>query len=214
MTLGQRIKKARTDANLTQKTLADELNVTFQTVSKWENDTTEPDLSTLRALAKLLGCKIEYLISDDEEAEAKESDDAPQLEESEEPAPAPEPKIIGFSFTKETRSIMWKGMARMELRRVFTFAIIASIPQGEGLSASAAIAERRCMAMTLSITFFAKALMEQRKPFPYAMNASRSTKLKWKRAQRKSRNPYSRRRMIRRSPASSIRSLAATTRCP
>ena len=115
MTLGQRIKKARTDANLTQKTLADELNVTFQTVSKWENDTTEPDLSTLRALAKLLGCKIEYLISDDEEAEAKESDNAPQLEEPEEPAPTPEPKIIGFCV--ECHKVLHEGDAFHNVER-------------------------------------------------------------------------------------------------
>ncbi|MDY2913192.1 MAG: helix-turn-helix transcriptional regulator [Candidatus Enteromonas sp.] len=67
MSLGQKIKKARLDANLTQKDLADALNVTFQTVSKWENGTTEPDLATLRLLSKLLGCTLEYLISEDEE---------------------------------------------------------------------------------------------------------------------------------------------------
>ena len=67
MTLGRKIKKARMEANLTQKDLADSLNVTFQTVSKWENDTTEPDLATLRALAKVLGCTVEYLVRDEEE---------------------------------------------------------------------------------------------------------------------------------------------------
>ena len=42
MTLGQKIKKLRIEKNLTQKDLADRLYVTFQTVSKWENDENEP----------------------------------------------------------------------------------------------------------------------------------------------------------------------------
>ena len=85
MTLGQKLKKARTDANLTQKDVADSLNVTFQTISKWENDTTEPDLTTLRALAKLLGCTLEYLVSEDEE---------PLLESVEEEKPLPPPAPV------------------------------------------------------------------------------------------------------------------------
>ena len=73
MTLGQKIKKARTEANMTQKELADSLNVTFQTISKWENEATEPDLATLRSLAKILGCSLEYLVSEDEEKQEEKS---------------------------------------------------------------------------------------------------------------------------------------------
>ena len=67
MTLGQKLKKLRTDKNLTQKDLADQLHVTFQTVSKWENDENEPDISTLKELAKLYECSIDYLLSEEEE---------------------------------------------------------------------------------------------------------------------------------------------------
>lgn len=66
MTLGQKIKKLRTEKNLTQKDLADRLYVTFQTVSKWENDENEPDVSTLRELAKVFECSLDYLLSEDE----------------------------------------------------------------------------------------------------------------------------------------------------
>lgn len=71
MTLGQKIKKLRNDKNLTQKELADQIYVTFQTVSKWEKDENEPDVATLRELAKLFGCSMDYLLSE-EEVEAKE----------------------------------------------------------------------------------------------------------------------------------------------
>ena len=67
MTFGQKLKKLRTEKNLTQKDLADQLHVTFQTVSKWESDINEPDFSTLKEIAKLLDCSIEYLFSEDEQ---------------------------------------------------------------------------------------------------------------------------------------------------
>lgn len=70
MTLGQKIKKLRNSKNLTQKDLADQIHVTFQTVSKWESDTNEPDVATLRELAKIFNCSVDYLISvSDEEIE-------------------------------------------------------------------------------------------------------------------------------------------------
>ena len=72
MTLGQKLKKLRTDKNLTQKDLADQLHVTFQTISKWENDENEPDIFTLKELAKLYDCSVDYLISEDEQEKPKE----------------------------------------------------------------------------------------------------------------------------------------------
>ena len=67
MTLGQKLKKLRADKGLTQKDLAEQLHVTFQTVSKWENDENEPDISTLKELARLYDVSVDYLISEDEE---------------------------------------------------------------------------------------------------------------------------------------------------
>ena len=72
MTIGQKIKKLRTEKGLTQKDLADQLHVTFQTISKWEKDENEPDLATVRELAKLFGCSLDYLLSEDEEETPKE----------------------------------------------------------------------------------------------------------------------------------------------
>ena len=71
MTLGEKIKKLRREKDLTQKELADELNVAFQTVSKWENDENEPDIQTLKSLSKFFGCSVNYLISDEEVEEEK-----------------------------------------------------------------------------------------------------------------------------------------------
>ena len=76
MTLGQKLKKLRTEKGLTQKDLADQIHVTFQTISKWESDTNEPDITTLRELAKYFGCSVDYLINEsDEEPKEEDSDE-------------------------------------------------------------------------------------------------------------------------------------------
>ena len=74
MTLGQKLKKLRSEKGFTQKDLADQLHVTFQTVSKWESDTNEPDITTLKELAKFFGCSIDYLLSEEEEEINKEQE--------------------------------------------------------------------------------------------------------------------------------------------
>ncbi len=86
MTLGQKLKKLRTEKGLTQKDLADQLSVTFQTVSKWESDTNEPDIATLKELAKFYDCSFNYLLSDEEEE--------PKEEVVEEPVVAPAPTEV------------------------------------------------------------------------------------------------------------------------
>lgn len=77
MTLGQKLKKLRFEKGLTQKDLADQLHVTFQTVSKWESDTNEPDIATLKELAKFYGCSYNYLLSEDEEESKEEKVEEP-----------------------------------------------------------------------------------------------------------------------------------------
>lgn len=67
MSLGQKIKKLRREKNVTQKELADFMHVSFQTVSKWESDLNEPDIATIKQLAKFFDCTIESLINDEEE---------------------------------------------------------------------------------------------------------------------------------------------------
>ena len=90
MTIGQKLKQLRSEKGLTQKDLADQLHVSFQTVSKWENDENEPDISTLRELSKLYDCSVDYLISEDENEQPKEE---PKLEPSPTPVVAPVEQI-------------------------------------------------------------------------------------------------------------------------
>ena len=60
--VGNLIKKLRKDNNLTQKELADKLNVTFQAVSKWENGKSVPDIAQLHEISKLFNIDISDIL--------------------------------------------------------------------------------------------------------------------------------------------------------
>ncbi|MBO0471041.1 helix-turn-helix transcriptional regulator [Enterococcus sp. DIV0242_7C1] len=51
MKIGQLIKESRERKNMTQQQLADQFHVTRQTVSRWENEQSYPNLDTLVELS-------------------------------------------------------------------------------------------------------------------------------------------------------------------
>ena len=79
MTIGERIKKLRKERDLTQEKLAEILGVTTQAVSKWECSLSNPDLSLMGPLTRLLGVTADELLGLDRktaDARRKEIDDA------------------------------------------------------------------------------------------------------------------------------------------
>ena len=64
--IGKRIKELRIKNNLTQEKLASYLNVSFQTVSKWETGVNMPDLAALVPLAKLLRTTTDILLGNEQ----------------------------------------------------------------------------------------------------------------------------------------------------
>ena len=72
--IGQIIKRLRKERNLTQEDLAELLNISAPAVSKWENDTSMPDISQIVPLSGVFGVTTDMLfgvqdISDDETVE-------------------------------------------------------------------------------------------------------------------------------------------------
>ena len=59
------LRRARQTAGLKQRDLADRLFVSPQTVSKWEQGLTFPDIENLCRLASLLGVTVDALLADD-----------------------------------------------------------------------------------------------------------------------------------------------------
>ena len=59
--MGQIIRRLRKNKNLTQEELAEQLGVTFQAVSKWENGTAMPDISQIVPIAGVFGVSTDVL---------------------------------------------------------------------------------------------------------------------------------------------------------
>lgn len=66
MMFGEKLKKARTQAGLSQEQLAEKLSVSRSAVAKWETDKGMPDVENLKAIAKLLDTSIDYLLEEGE----------------------------------------------------------------------------------------------------------------------------------------------------
>ncbi len=62
LSFGQRLKLIRKEAQLTQMQLAENIGVSVQSVSKWECDSTMPDISQIVPLAAALGVTTDCLL--------------------------------------------------------------------------------------------------------------------------------------------------------
>lgn len=61
--MGEIISTLRKENGMTQKQLADMLNITDKAVSKWERDIAWPDTQTIPKLAEILGVSVEELMN-------------------------------------------------------------------------------------------------------------------------------------------------------
>lgn len=81
MSLGGKIAELRRQKGWSQENLAERLGVTRQSVSKWESDTSVPDLDKIVSLSDLFGVSTDYLIKN-EESEAPVAAAQPQSGQS------------------------------------------------------------------------------------------------------------------------------------
>lgn len=65
MKIGENIRALRLQKGLTQEQVAQQLGVTYQAVSKWENGTNTPDIGLLPEIAALFGVTIDALFHQD-----------------------------------------------------------------------------------------------------------------------------------------------------
>ncbi len=89
MTLGENIVRLRTQKNWSQGDLADALDISRQSVSKWETDASIPELDKLLKLSELFGVTLDELVR---------GEDAPKVEPTSAQQAAP------ASFTPQTSS--------------------------------------------------------------------------------------------------------------
>lgn len=65
MTIGEKLTKLRKEQNLTQEQFAEILQVSRQSVSKWELDDSYPNTEKLIRISKLFDCSLDYLLKDE-----------------------------------------------------------------------------------------------------------------------------------------------------
>ncbi len=64
MSLGEKLIQLRKKEGLSQEEVAEKLNVSRQTVSKWETDQTVPELFKIKSLSQLYNISYDYLIGE------------------------------------------------------------------------------------------------------------------------------------------------------
>lgn len=62
-TMGEMIAQLRKEKGMTQKDLADQMNVTDKAVSKWERNLACPDINSVPHLAEILGVSVDELLN-------------------------------------------------------------------------------------------------------------------------------------------------------
>ena len=65
MKFGDNLKLIRKNKNMSQELLAEKMNVSRQSVSKWENGEAYPEMNNILELCKIFHCKINDLIHTD-----------------------------------------------------------------------------------------------------------------------------------------------------
>ena len=90
MTLGENIARLRIQKDWSQGDLADALDISRQSVSKWETDASIPELDKLLKLSELFGVTLDELVR---------GEDAPKAETA-----APAAQAVPASFTPQTSS--------------------------------------------------------------------------------------------------------------
>lgn len=104
-TLGQQISRLRAAHGLSQEDLASALQVSRQSVSKWETDTSVPELDKLLKLSELFGVTLDELVKGPLSAEAEptsKTDGAP----TESGQPEPSPEVHGSVGTSGSRKVI------------------------------------------------------------------------------------------------------------
>lgn len=94
MNLGENIYRLRTEKNMSQGDLADALEVSRQSVSKWENHNAIPDLDKVVKMAEIFGITLDELVTG-EKQEPQEAAPVQHVIIESRDAPSPQ-RIIGI----------------------------------------------------------------------------------------------------------------------
>ena len=106
MTLGQNICRLRTEQGLSQGDLADALDVSRQSISKWETDASVPELEKLLRLSELFHITLDELVKGPD-GSVETPPPAPEPPTAEAPAQDPEAEFLRALDRGVNRTVGW-----------------------------------------------------------------------------------------------------------
>lgn len=83
MSLGETIYKLRTEKQLSQGDLADMLEVSRQSISKWENNSAIPELDKIVKLSEIFDVSLDMLVKGVEKGNSSATINTPESEKRE-----------------------------------------------------------------------------------------------------------------------------------
>lgn len=81
MEIGNKINQLRKLSGMTQEQLAEKLNVSRQTISKWESDSTSPDLESIVKISRIFHVSLDDLLKEGEAGVVNKTDEQITLED-------------------------------------------------------------------------------------------------------------------------------------
>lgn len=120
MKLSDKIIRLRKLNGWSQENLAEKLNVSRQTISRWEGATAQPDASNILQLSKLFGVTTDYLLNDEYESD----DDLPKVKEAKSDGLD---QIMIFLVTLEVMILIIQFLSTIILQNVF-WGILSLLP--------------------------------------------------------------------------------------
>lgn len=81
MEIGNKINQLRKLSGMTQEQLAEKLNVSRQTISKWESDSTSPDLESIVKISRIFHVSLDDLLKEGEAGVENKTDEQITLED-------------------------------------------------------------------------------------------------------------------------------------
>lgn len=81
MIIGNKLNQLRKLSGMTQEQLAEKINVSRQTISKWESDSTSPDLESIVKISRIFHVSLNDLLGEAETSVTNRNDEQITLED-------------------------------------------------------------------------------------------------------------------------------------
>jgi transcriptional regulator with XRE-family HTH domain len=94
MKLNEKLIKLRKEKGLSQEEFGNEINVSRQAVSKWENGETKPDIDKIQEIVKKFDVSYNYLLDDELETKEEIKEENIKMQEEENKNPKKKKKIV------------------------------------------------------------------------------------------------------------------------